>query len=90
MDSIPSVSGMVVCQAQELRSRIRGSALNAGTIPYLRGIARIAGQRGMAGRSLCQAHKERCAQFVSCSGCSDGIVPGNNHDAGIRDYRETP
>jgi hypothetical protein len=44
----------------------------------------------MVSRSLCQAHKERLAQFVSRTGYSGGIVPRKNQEAGIRNYPETP
>jgi hypothetical protein len=89
MKSIPSDSGVVVRQAQELWSRIDGSAPNPGDYCLPPRHARIAGRPRMANRSLCEAHKERRAQFVSRSGCSGGSLPGNNHDAGIRDDPET-
>lgn len=44
----------------------------------------------VASRSLYHAHKERHAQFVSRTGCSGGVVPRNNHGAGVHDYQETP
>ena len=59
------------------------------TIACLCGTLGSRAGRGMANRSLCEAHKERRAQFVSRSGCSGGSLPGNNHDAGIRDLPET-
>jgi hypothetical protein len=39
--------------------------------------------------SLCRAHKERHAQFVSRTGYSGGIMPRKNHDVAIRNYPET-
>jgi len=90
MNSISSASSVVVRQAQELSSRIHGSALNPGDYclpPWARSDR---GPAAIAGRSLCEAHKERRVQFVSRSGCSAGSLPGNNHDAGIRDDPETP
>jgi len=90
MNSISSASSLVVRQAQELWSRIHGSALNPGDYCLPPRHARIPGRPGMASRSLCEAHKERRVQFVSRSGCPAGSLPGNNHDAGIRDDPETP